>query len=191
MTTWRRSPPASIASTKGLDRSSLRPEWCSILSTRARTSSSVRIRLVNSATPPRATNTREAALIHISSTDGSSISTWSGPRPQMSSMRSASICARAEGNRSGACRSMARSMSARTAAGSRAASMPPAANPSRTRAARERVMASIAAPPCYRPSQCVENNRVFRQGANPHPPNLPRLRAGKHPLALTRDTLSQ
>ncbi len=151
MTTWRRSPPASIASTKGLDRSSLRPEWCSILSTRARTSSSVRMRLVSSATPAaRHKHARgrvdpdflHRRIVHERLERAEAADVVHEVRFDLRA---------GEGNRSGAWRSMARSMRARTARGSRAASMPPAAKPSRTRAASERVMASIAAPPRYRP----------------------------------------
>ncbi len=63
MTTCRREPSWSVASTKGDERSTRRPELRSIRSTRSRTSSAVRIVVVSSATPPRATKTLLGSLI--------------------------------------------------------------------------------------------------------------------------------
>ena len=72
MTTWSRCPPASWASTKGLDRSRRRPEARSIRSTRTVRSSLSRIVVVSSGRPERATKTRPGALTQISSMDSSS-----------------------------------------------------------------------------------------------------------------------
>ena len=57
MTACRRSPPGNVASTNGLDRSSRRPETLSMRSTSSRTCPAVRIVVVSSASPRRATNT--------------------------------------------------------------------------------------------------------------------------------------
>ena len=86
MTTCRRSPPGSDASTNGLERSRRRPEDLSICSTRCSTCSSVRIVEVSSARPLRATNTCDGLLIQISSIEGSSRYFCSGPSPATASM---------------------------------------------------------------------------------------------------------
>ncbi len=92
ITAWRRSPPGRDASTNGLLRSSRRPEILSMCSTRSRTWVSVRIVGVNSETPARATKTCDGRLIQISSTSGSSMYCWSGPKPATleSTLRAAS-----------------------------------------------------------------------------------------------------
>ncbi len=86
ITTCRRSPPGSRASTKGLDRSSRRPEVLSIRSTRSRTCSSVSTVLVSSDTPRRATYTWVGALSQTSSISGSSRYGCNGPNPPTASV---------------------------------------------------------------------------------------------------------
>ena len=80
-TTCRRCPDGSIASTNGVLTSTRRPDVLSIRSTRSRTSAVVRIVVVSSCRPSRATNTRCGSLIQISSTVGSSRYGCSGPKP--------------------------------------------------------------------------------------------------------------
>src|SRR4051794_36815060 len=65
MTTCRREPSGSIASTKGVDKSTRRPDDFSIRSTSDRTSSAVRMVVVSSLRPARAMKTRPGSLIHI------------------------------------------------------------------------------------------------------------------------------
>ena len=79
MATCRREPSGSDASTNGEERSTRRPECCSIRSTSSRTSRSDSTTVVSSGTPSRATNTRVGELIQISSTVGSSKNGCSGP----------------------------------------------------------------------------------------------------------------
>ena len=82
MTTCRRLPSGSIASTNGVDRSTRRPEVFSIRSTRSRTSPSVEDRSWSARCDPlRATKTRPGSLIQISSIVGSSSNRCSGPKP--------------------------------------------------------------------------------------------------------------
>jgi hypothetical protein len=85
MATCSREPSGSIASTKGVDRSTRRPDDFSIFSTRSRTSSAVRTVVVSSCTPWRATKTLVGSLIHTSSTVGSSRYGCSGPKPATAS----------------------------------------------------------------------------------------------------------
>ena len=70
-----------MASTNGVLTSTRRPDVLSIRSTRSRTSAAVRIVVVSSCRPSRATNTRCGSLIQTSSTVGSSRYGWSGPKP--------------------------------------------------------------------------------------------------------------
>ena len=63
MTTCRREPSKRVASTNGEERSTRLPELRSIRSTRSRTASAVRIVVVSSLMPPRATNTLLGWLI--------------------------------------------------------------------------------------------------------------------------------
>ena len=72
MTTCRRLPSGSIASTNGEERSMRRPEDLSMRSTRSRISAAVKIVVVSSLRPRWATKTLLGSLIQISSTVGSS-----------------------------------------------------------------------------------------------------------------------
>lgn len=72
ITTCRRLPSGRRLSTNGELRSSLRPEFFSIRSTRSRTCASVSTVVVSSLRPCLATKTRPGSLIQISSTAGSS-----------------------------------------------------------------------------------------------------------------------
>lgn len=72
ITTCKRDPSASTASTNGELRSTRRPDVFSIRSTKSRTSSSVSKVVVSSATPSLAMKTLFGSLIQISSTRGSS-----------------------------------------------------------------------------------------------------------------------
>jgi hypothetical protein len=81
ITTWRRLPSGSDASTKGEDKSTRRPDDCSMRSTRSRTSPSVSATEVSSGTPLRAMKTRSGPLIQISSISGSSKNGCSAPKP--------------------------------------------------------------------------------------------------------------
>jgi len=72
MTTCSRDPSGSIASTNGVLRSTRRPVLLSIFSTRSDTWAAVKIVVVSSDLPRRATKTLPGSLIHTSSTVGSS-----------------------------------------------------------------------------------------------------------------------
>ena len=65
ITTCSREPSGKVASTNGEERSTRRPDDFSIRSTKSRTSSAVRIVLVSSAVPPRATKILLGSLIQI------------------------------------------------------------------------------------------------------------------------------
>ena len=67
-------PSGRRASTKGCERSNLRPPHMSNLSTRFRTSSKVNVRFVSSLIPLRAIKIRLGEFIQTSSISGSSIS---------------------------------------------------------------------------------------------------------------------
>ena len=90
-TTWSRWPSGSIASTNGRLMSIRRPLLFNIRSTSSCTWAPVRIRLVSSWRPRRATKTRLGSLIHTSSTVGSSSSGWSGPKPETRATSSPTI----------------------------------------------------------------------------------------------------
>jgi hypothetical protein len=81
ITTCRREPSASMASTKGVDRSTRRPLVRSISSTRSWTCCSISTVPVRTGRPALAMKTLSGWFIQISSTSGSSKYGWSGPSP--------------------------------------------------------------------------------------------------------------
>src|SRR6185312_15382449 len=85
MTTCRRDPSGSAASTKGEDKSNRRPEDLSIRSTKSRTCCCVSVTDVSSDSPPLATYTSDGELIQISSIEGSSSNGCNGPNPATAS----------------------------------------------------------------------------------------------------------
>jgi hypothetical protein len=90
-TTCTRCPAGSVASTNGRLTSTRRPLAFSSRSTSSSTCSAVRIVVVSSCRPSRATNTRDGSLIQISSTPGSSRYSCSGPNPATRASSSSSI----------------------------------------------------------------------------------------------------
>ena len=153
-TTCSRWPSGSIASTNGWLRSMRRPELLSIRSTSSCTCAWVSTRLVSSWRPCRATKTRSGALIHSSSTVGSSRNGCSGPNP-LTRATSSPTAAATSGTgvtcpvrlRS-SCSRTTPSAIRRTSAASRWGSTPSRRTASRTRASRTSTSSTGSAARC-------------------------------------------
>ena len=86
ITTCKRLPSGSRASTNGCERSKRRPLQMRARSTSCFTDSEVRTRLMRWLLPARAMNIRSGALIQISSTVGSAMRSAIGPKTTPGSM---------------------------------------------------------------------------------------------------------
>ena len=166
-TTCSRWPSGNIASTNGWLRSIRRPLDLSIRSTSSCTCAVVRMVVVSSCRPARATNTRDGSLIQISSTSGSSRYACSGPNPATRATSSPTTpLASATGATTpvrlrSSCARTTSSARWRTSATSRCGSTPSRRTASRTCASRSSTSEPAESPPMCRAGELLAHTDHF------------------------------